>query len=97
MQSIEYNKENHSIVNQMYDILAELQAQDKNNTLCKVNEDKDKVAKQAIDMQGMTTTKLSYTDYYLIIIRARNSKRQWGWKNSIKKLHYIKLQQLWAI
>ena len=36
MQSIEYNKENHSILNQIYDIPAELQAQDKKITLCKV-------------------------------------------------------------
>ena len=36
MQSIENNKENHPIVNQIYDILAELQAQDKKITLCKV-------------------------------------------------------------
>ena len=28
MQFIEYNKENHPILNQRYDILAELQAQD---------------------------------------------------------------------
>ena len=29
MQSIEYNKENHSILSQIYDIVAELQNQDK--------------------------------------------------------------------
>ena len=36
MQSIEYKKENHLILNQKYDILAELQAQDKKIILCKV-------------------------------------------------------------
>ena len=36
MQSIEYNKKNHSILNQINDILAELQEQDKMITLCKV-------------------------------------------------------------
>ena len=35
MQSIEYNKENYPILNQIY-ILVELQAQDKNITLFKV-------------------------------------------------------------
>ena len=36
MQSIDCNKENYPILNQIYDILAELQAQDKMITLCKV-------------------------------------------------------------
>ena len=38
MQSIEYNRENHSILNQIYNILAELQAQDRKIILCKVPE-----------------------------------------------------------
>ena len=78
MQSIEYNKENHSILNQIDDIPAELQAQDKKITLCKVpahigikgNEE----AKQETDMPEMTMTKLSHTDYYLTIRRTRNPK-----------------------
>ena len=36
MQSIEYNKENHPILNWIYDILVELQKQDKQIMLCKV-------------------------------------------------------------
>ena len=36
MQSTEYNKENHPILNLIYDILAELQAQDKKITVCKI-------------------------------------------------------------
>ena len=36
MQFIEYNEENHQILNQIYDVLAELQAQDKKITLYKV-------------------------------------------------------------
>ena len=47
-------------------------------------------AKQAIDLPGMTTTRLLYTDYYLTIRRARNSKWQREWENSTSKLHYIK-------
>ena len=53
MQSIEYNRENHPILNQIYDILAELQAQNKKIILCKVpahigikiNEEADKAEK----------------------------------------------------
>ena len=84
MQSIEYNKENRPILNQIYDILAEHQAQDKKITMCKVpahmgikgNKEKDKAAKEAIDIPGLITTRLSYTDYYLTIRRARNSEWQ---------------------
>ena len=64
VQSIENNKENHLILNQIYDILADLQK--KNITLCKVpahtgikgTEEADKAAKQAIDMPGRITTRL---------------------------------------
>ena len=61
MQSIEYNKENHPVLNQIYDILAELQAQDKKITLCKVlaymriegNEEADKAAKVNMHRYGL--------------------------------------------
>ena len=57
--------------NQIYDILTELQNQGKQLKLCKApahikgkgNEEADKAAKQAIDIPGMTTTRLPYTDY----------------------------------
>ena len=82
MQSIEYKKEDHPILNQIYDILAEHLVHDKKITLCKItahigiewNEEADKEAKQAIDVPGMTTMRLSYTDYYLTIWRIRNSE-----------------------
>ena len=65
MQSIEYNKESHLILNQIYDILADLKKQ---NTLCnfpahaevRKNEEADKAAKQTIAIPGATTTR-----YYL--------------------------------
>ena len=71
--------------------LTELHNQGKQFTLCKVsahigikgNEEADKAAKQAIDMPGMTTTRLPYTDYYLTIRRARNSE----WQKERKKKH----------
>ena len=57
-------------------------------TICKVpahigvkgNEEADRAAKQVIDIPGMTTLKLPYTNYYLTIKRARNSEwqREWG-------------------
>ena len=61
MQSIEYNKENHPILNQIYDILAELQTQDKKIIQCKVpphigikgDQEVDKTAKQVINMPGL--------------------------------------------
>ena len=73
IQSVEYNKEKHPILNQ---ILVDLQKQ---ITFYKVlahievkgNEEADKAVKQAIDMPGVTITRLSYTGYYLIIRRAR--------------------------
>ena len=36
----------------------------------------DKTVKELIDMPGITTTRLPYTDYYLAIRMARNSKWQ---------------------
>ena len=39
-------------------------------------------------MPGMTTTRLSYTDY-LSITWTRNSKWQREWKNSNSKLYYF--------
>ena len=98
MLAIENNKENHPILIQIYDILAELRNQGKQITICKVpahigvkgNEKADKAAKQAIDIPGMTTTSLPYTDYYQTIRRARNSEWQREWENNTSKLHYIK-------
>ena len=62
--AIENNRENHPILNQIYDIIAEPHKQGKQIILCKVpahtgikgNEEADKAAKQAIGMPGMTTT-----------------------------------------
>ena len=56
----------------------------------KGNKEVDKVAKKAIDMPGMTTTRLSYTDYNLTIRRERKFESQKEWENSSSKLHYIK-------
>ena len=36
----------------------------------------------------MTTTKLSYKDYYITIRKARNCKWQREWENNTSKLHY---------
>ena len=60
------NKENHSILNSIYDILA----QHKKITRCKVpahmaikgNEEIQEAAKEAIDMPGIIKTRLCYTD-----------------------------------
>ena len=68
MLAIENNRENHPIWNQIYDILAELHNQGKQIALCKVpahirikvNEEADKPAKQAIDIPGITMTRLTY-------------------------------------
>ena len=98
IQAIESNKENHLILNQIYDILADLQDQEKQITLCKVpahtgvkrNEDADQAAKEATEMPGLVTTRLPYTDYYLTIRRARNSEWQREWENSTIKLRNIK-------
>ena len=71
MLTIENNRENHPILNQIYDILAELHNPGKRIKLCKVpahtdirrNEEANKAAKQAIDMLGLTTTRLPHTDH----------------------------------
>ena len=52
------------------------------DTGVKGNKEAEKAAKQAINLQGMATTKLPYTDYYLTIRRARNSEWQRRWENS---------------
>ena len=60
MLAIKNNRENHPILNQIYDILSEFHNQEKQITLCKVhahivikeNEETDKATKQAIDIQG---------------------------------------------
>ena len=84
MPTVENNRENHTIVNQINDILTELYNHGKQLTLCKVptyirikgNEEAEKATKQEIDIPGITTTKLHYSDYYLNIRRARSSKWQ---------------------
>ena len=62
--AIENNRENYLILNQIYDILAELYNQEKKITLCKFLEymginGNEEAAKQAT---GITTTKLPHTD-----------------------------------
>ena len=84
MLAIENNRENLPIKNQIFDIIIELQNHGKQLTLCKVptyirikgNEEAEKATKQEIDIPGITTTKLHYSDYYLNIRRARSSKWQ---------------------
>ena len=44
------------------------------NIVIKGNEEADTAAKQAIDMSGMTTTRLPNTDYYLTTRKTRNSE-----------------------
>ena len=63
MLAIENNRENHPKLNQIYDILSELQNLGKQLTLCKAHahtgiKGNEKAAKQAIDIPGMTTTRL---------------------------------------
>ena len=41
-------------------------------------------------MSAMTTARLPYTEYYLPIMRGRNSKWQRKRENGTNKLHYIK-------
>ena len=65
---IENIRENHPILNQIYDILTELYDLEKQITLCKVpghmrikgNEVADKAAKQTIDMLGLAVTRLPH-------------------------------------
>ena len=98
MLAIENNRENHPILNQIYDILAELQNQGKQITICKVpahigvkeNKEADRAEKQGINIPGMTAMRLPYSDYYQTIRGARNSHWQTEWENSISKQHYIK-------
>ena len=54
------------------------------------NEEADKAAKPAIDVLGMTTIRLPFTDNYLINRRDRIFEGQRKWANSTKKLKYIK-------
>ena len=78
MLAIKNNRENHLIINQIYDILAELHNQRKHIILCKVhvkgNEEADNAAKPEIDMPGMTTARLSHTYYYPNFMKARNPR-----------------------
>ena len=52
------------MLNQMCDILAELQAQYKKVTLCKVPAHMGIKGNEAIDTPGVISTRLPYTDYY---------------------------------
>ena len=66
MLAIQNNRENHTILNQIYDILVELHNQGKLITLCKVPayigiRGIEEAAKQAIDIPEMTTTRLPHT------------------------------------
>ena len=74
--------------------LTELHNQGKQLTLCKfpahIGVKGNEEAKQAIDIPGMTTTRLLYSDYYLTIRRAKNPKWQRELENGTSKLHYIK-------
>ena len=64
MLAIEISRENNPILNQAYDILAELHNKGKQIILCKVpahigikgNEEADKAEKQTIDMPVINTT-----------------------------------------
>ena len=76
-------------------MLTELHNLGKQIILCKVPahigiKGNEETAKQAIDIPWMTTTRLPYTDYYLTIRKARNSKWKRKWENYTTKLHYIK-------
>ena len=46
----------------------------------KGNEEADKAAKQIINMQGMTKTRLPYVDYYLTIGKTKTLNGKWSWK-----------------
>ena len=72
MLAIKINRENYPILNQIYDILAELNNQGKQIMLCKVPahmgiKRNKEAAKQAEDMAGMATIRPPHTDYYLTI------------------------------
>ena len=84
-------QKNYLILNQIYDIEAEFQNQDKQIILCKVahtvikgNEGVHKVIKKAIDMP-----KFYHIDYYLTNRRTRKFKWQREWENGTSKLHFI--------
>ena len=70
MLAIDKNRENHPILNQIYDILVHAHIE------IKENEEADKAAKQSIEMPGMTTTRIPHADYNLTIRRARKSEWQ---------------------
>ena len=57
-------KENHPILNQVYNILAKLQNQNKQiiHSEIKINDETQITAKQPLGMTGITTTRLPYTD-----------------------------------
>ena len=74
MLTIENNRENHPILNQILDILAELYNQRKQITLRKVP--------VQILIKGNEEA-----DYYLIIRKARNSAWKREWENNTKKLY----------
>ena len=71
MLVIENNRKNHPILNQIYDILAELYNQGKQITLCKVpayigikrNEEANKAAKQTNDNQDNITSHRLLPEY----------------------------------
>ena len=73
MLAIENNRENHPILNQIYDVLTELHIQGKLITLYKApahigireNKEAHEAAKQAIDMPGMTRTRPPHVDYFI--------------------------------
>ena len=96
MLAIKNNRENHPILNQINDVLAELHKQGKHIILFKIpahigikgNKEADKAAKQTIDLSWMTAIRLPHTDYYLILRRARNTEWQRECENNTSKLHY---------
>ena len=71
MLDIENNRDNHPILNHIYDILAELHNQGKQITLSKVpthirikgNEEADEASKQVIGMPRMTKTRQPHTNH----------------------------------
>ena len=67
MQSFKFNRENHSILNQIYDMLAELKIQGEHITLWRVLAHmKIKGNKApAKDMSEVATLRQPYTDYFL--------------------------------